>query len=114
MSDTPPLPRLEDYSDAGFWRKATDFAKDIGKDVLRNSLYLYYVAQSEKCGPADKTIIYAALAYLISPLDVIPDLSPLIGYSDDAAILLAAIKVVYDHVDPDMKQKADTVLTRWF
>jgi uncharacterized membrane protein YkvA (DUF1232 family) len=32
-------------------------------------------------------IIVAAILYLISPLDVIPDFIPVVGYADDAAVI---------------------------
>ena len=36
---------------------------------------------------ADKGVIIAALGFLISPLDFIPDLIPVAGYTDDALAL---------------------------
>ena len=37
-----------------------------------------------------KVIAIAALIYLISPIDAIPDVIPVVGLTDDAAIILAA------------------------
>lgn len=37
-----------------------------------------------------KVIAIAALIYLISPIDAIPDVIPVAGLTDDAAIILAA------------------------
>ena len=39
-----------------------------------------------------KTILIGALAYFILPLDFLPDFAPLIGFSDDAAVLALALK----------------------
>ena len=40
--------------------------------------------QKPDVSAADKGIIIAALGYLISPLDFIPDPIPVAGYTDDA------------------------------
>lgn len=39
-----------------------------------------------------KAIAIAALLYLVSPLDVVPDFLPVIGLGDDVAVILFAIK----------------------
>ena len=38
-----------------------------------------------------KAIAVGALLYLISPLDAIPDVLPIVGLSDDAGVILAAV-----------------------
>ena len=40
---------------------------------------------------ASRAVAIAALAYLVSPLDAIPDALPIVGLSDDIAVVSAAI-----------------------
>ena len=47
------------------------------------ALILYYTLQSDTVSLKDKTMIVAALGYLISPLDVIPRAIPIAGLGDD-------------------------------
>ena len=70
---------IESYTEDGFWGKVGKFCKDIGKDSLEQVFRLYYAFESEKCSAKHKTIIYGALAYLVSPIDIIPDLTPFWG-----------------------------------
>ena len=42
-----------------------------------------------------------ALAYFIVPIDVIPDFIPGLGFTDDAAILAAAISAVRSALRPE-------------
>jgi uncharacterized membrane protein YkvA (DUF1232 family) len=57
--------------------------------------------------PTDVKIkIYAALGYLISPIDIIADIIPVIGYTDDAAAIALAISVAHAYIDEDVKSKA--------
>lgn len=55
-----------------------------------------------------------ALAYFITPLDAIPDLTPLVGFSDDLGALAAALTMVSLYVNAEVKQEADQTLKRWF
>ena len=52
--------------------------------------------QKEYTGIPVRTIvaIISALVYFLSPIDVIPDLLPVVGHIDDAAIILACINLV--------------------
>ena len=43
--------------------------------------------------------IVAALAYVLSPIDAIPDFIPVVGYLDDAAVLALCLKLVGGDVD---------------
>lgn len=43
--------------------------------------------------------IISALIYVLSPIDIIPDILPAIGISDDAAVVAFALKFVHDDVE---------------
>lgn len=57
---------------------------------------LWALIKDPNAGWASKALAIAALIYLISPLDAIPDLIPLLGLSDDAAVILAAVAKLAD------------------
>jgi len=48
----------------------------------------------------------------VLPADVIPDVLPVIGYTDDAAVLAAAIKLVASHINTDHREAARHTLAR--
>lgn len=54
------------------------------------------------------------MGYFISPLDVIPDIIPVAGYSDDLGVLVLAIGAVAMFIDNETKQKAREKLKVWF
>jgi uncharacterized membrane protein YkvA (DUF1232 family) len=54
--------------------------------------------------------LIGALAYFVLPFDFIPDMMPLIGFTDDAAILATAIKLVAGHITPNHREAARRVL----
>jgi uncharacterized membrane protein YkvA (DUF1232 family) len=108
-----PLDQL-DYSETGFWEKLTGYALQAGKDVVEKALMLYYAAQRPDTPSWAKTTAFAALAYFILPTDAIPDLTPMIGYTDDLGALTVAIATIAAYIDDDVKKRAANKLEEWF
>jgi uncharacterized membrane protein YkvA (DUF1232 family) len=50
--------------------------------------------------------LLAALAYFVAPIDVVPDILPLVGFGDDAGVLMAAITLVRAHITDDHREAA--------
>ena len=48
----------------------------------------------------------AALTYLLMPLDLIPDLIPVAGFSDDLVALTAVISIWSNHITPEIRERA--------
>lgn len=104
----------KDFSEQGFWGKLAGFAKAAGKEVIGKALQLYYALQEKETPTWAKTIIVAALGYFISPLDAIPDLTPVVGYADDVGVLAMAVSTVAMYITDDVKAKAEEKLAEWF
>ena len=49
---------------------------------------LYDLFQKGKLRGRDKAILIGALIYFINPLDLIPDFTPIVGFTDDFGILM--------------------------
>ncbi|MCL1059697.1 DUF1232 domain-containing protein [Shewanella gelidimarina] len=103
-----------DYSDESFWQKVKQFAQKAGLEVIDKALCLYYAAQRPDTPRWAKTIIFGALAYFIAPIDAIPDLTPVVGFSDDLGALAAALAMVSMYVDDKVKTQAAEKSAAWF
>ena len=103
----------EAYSEEAFHSKLLRFAGILGKEGLRSALILYYTLQRKDLPGKTRAIILGALGYLILPADVIPDLIPVLGFTDDLGILAAALAAVAMYVDDDVRARADAALERW-
>lgn len=104
----------KDYSDSGFWEKLKGYAKTAGLEVIEKALFLYYAAQKTETPIWAKTTVYGALAYFISPIDAIPDFTPIIGYADDLGVLAVAVTAIASYIDSDVKTQAQVKLEDWF
>ena len=118
-SDCPvPVAELNKYekhfSFNDLMSKIKETAKKAGLKAIYTSLLLYYALDSPTISILDKAIIYGALGYFISPLDIIPDVLPLIGLSDDIAVLAWAFNRVKHNVNDLTREKAKTKLKIWF
>ncbi|MBB1125604.1 DUF1232 domain-containing protein [Thiospirillum jenense] len=102
------------YSDDSLWSKLGIYARQAGYTVIEKVLWLYYAADNPNVPAKAKAAIYAALAYFISPIDVVPDVIPVVGYSDDLSVLAAAVVAVSFYINDEVKQRARDTLATWF
>jgi|SRR5690242_1496145 uncharacterized membrane protein YkvA (DUF1232 family) len=87
-----------------FWRKARSVAASI--PFAEDLLAAYYCAFDRETPGSVKAALVGALAYFVLPFDAIPDIVPILGFTDDAAMLAAAIKLVADHIRPEHRDAA--------
>lgn len=112
MTDTTSFE--DKYSDDSFWEKVKKYARDAGFEVIEKALWLYYAYQEKDTPAWAKTAIIGALGYFISPIDAIPDLTPVVGYADDLGVLVLAVGTVAVYITEEVKDKAAAKLKEWF
>lgn len=114
MNDIDYNKYSKEYNPDSFWEKVKNFAKKAGVKVIYAALKLYYAAQLESTPAWAKGVIYGALGYFILPVDLIPDVMPGVGFTDDLAVLAAALITVAAHITPEVKKQAREKLSQWF
>ena len=103
-----------EYSEPGLWEKIRDNVASIGLNLIYKALQLFYVAQSPDCPMKVKAGIYGALGYFISPVDLIPDFTPVVGYSDDASAIGLALLLAQMYITEAVKAKARSKMQEIF
>src|SRR5690348_17802576 len=93
-----------------FWSKfrrvvaQLPFAEDL--------LAAYYCAFDRQTPRHVQATLLGAIAYFILPFDFIPDMMPVLGFTDDAAVLATAIRLVASHITPEHRAAARMALKR--
>ncbi len=87
-----------------FWRKLRAVAVRI--PFAEEALAAYYCAFDRDTPLPVKASLIGALAYFVLPADAIPDVLPVLGFTDDAAVLATAIKLVASHITPEHRNAA--------
>ena len=96
------------YSDNRFWKKVERVDNKVGATVLLPVFTLYYMLQDDKVSLQHKAYIVGALGYFILPIDLIPDgILPVIGFTDDIAVMTLVLKLVKDSITPEIKARAN-------
>jgi uncharacterized membrane protein YkvA (DUF1232 family) len=85
-----------------------------GRDIVEKTLWLYFAAQRPETPRWAKAKVYGALAYLIVPLDAIPDVTPFAGFTDDLGVLALAVATITRYIDVAVKDQTRRVLAQWF
>jgi uncharacterized membrane protein YkvA (DUF1232 family) len=89
-------------------------AKAAGAKVVYAVFLLYYAYRKKEVPKWAKVSILGSIAYFLSPIDLIPDLTPLLGYSDDLGVLIASLIAVSVYIDNEVKTKAKERMKKWF
>ena len=94
------------YNKGLFWNKMNRVGGKVGSKLLYFARLLYYILVSPSTPLKVKGIIIGALGYFILPLDLIPDLIPLVGFTDDLAAIMAVVGIVNRYSTPEIKAQA--------
>ena len=102
------------YSDSSCLDKVTKYGKLIGITALYKAVQLWFVLQKPDVPAGTKAVIMGALGYLIAPLDFLPDLLPVLGYTDDIVAITFALINVQGYIDEEVERKSKKLLTKIF
>lgn len=108
--DIPP------YEEESLLSKTLKFAAKIGEAGLEKVYLAYHVTRDPETPTWAKAKLGGSLAYLVMPADLIPDLTPALGFSDDIAAIAYALFTVTAHIKSrhhdDAKNSVDGLLGR--
>jgi len=109
-TDADRIARDEETVRRGFWPKAKQFAARL--PFAEDLLAAYYCAFDRDTPPQVKAALIGALAYFVLPFDVVPDMLPVLGFADDAAVLATALRLVAGHMRPEHREAAKRAMAR--
>ena len=82
------------------------------RELKRETYALYYVCKDSRTPWYVKVLASFAIAYALSPIDLIPDFIPILGLLDDLILLPLAIMLILKLIPPDImddsRRRAET------
>ena len=94
---------------AQFWRTVKRAARQV--PFMEDVVAAYYCALDTRTPTRVRSILLAALAYFVLPIDFIPDFIFGLGFTDDMAVLTAAITALRSHITPAHRAAAREALS---
>lgn len=83
--------------------KAVPFSREL--------LTMYFTLLDAQTPTWVKATVAGAIVYFIAPADAIPDLLPMLGFTDDAGVVFGAYRAVASHITDEHRLQADDWLS---
>jgi uncharacterized membrane protein YkvA (DUF1232 family) len=74
--------------------------RDLIRRIPAYGRLAWRLGSDPRLSPARRAAVLAGAAYLVSPIDLVPGIIPVLGQLDDIAVVLAALRVALDGLDP--------------
>lgn len=93
-----------------FWVKLKQVVAKL--PFAEDLLAAYYCAFDRETPRHVQVALLGAIAYFVLPFDFVPDMLPVLGFTDDAAVLATAIRMVATHITSEHREAARAALQR--
>lgn len=95
-------------------QKISKYGRKAGAKVVYGVLLMYFAFRRKDTPKWAKGTILGSIAYFLSPLDFIPDLTPVLGFTDDLGVLLTGLVTIASYINDDVRIKAMAKMDTWF
>ena len=80
--------------------------KSRANTLKRNTLALWYASRDRRTPWFARLLAVVVASYALSPIDIIPDFIPVLGYLDDLILIPAGIALTLRLIPPDVMAAA--------
>ena len=99
----------------GLMNTLRPWALKAGRVATRPLLQFYYVMDDDSTSMLDRVLIYGAIIYTISPINLLPAaVYRFLGVLDEGAAILYVYKKIKDKITPEINAKVENTLNEWF
>ncbi len=96
----------KEHDENKFWNKIKKVGSKIGVTPIYLVFILYHSIKSSSIPIMNKAPIIGALGYFTSFIDVVPDITPLVGYCDDLTIIVGALAAIATQITEEIREEA--------
>lgn len=101
LSNGVPVMAAQERNHVSLKQRASGVKNQI-KELKWGVLALYLARKDPRIPLKSRIVIAIAVGYMLSPVDIIPDFIPVLGYLDDILIVPALIGYAIKSVPPDL------------
>lgn len=94
----------KEYVKKNIWAKVKKVASKV--PFVSDAVSMYFCSIDTNTPLHIRVVAFSALAYFISPIDLIPDTIPGLGYTDDAGVIATAIMTMGPYITEEHRDKA--------
>lgn len=95
-------------------KKVAKHLKQVGQKLTYTILLLVFAFRRKETPAWAKHIIVGAIGYFLTPFDSIPDLTPILGYTDDFGVLSFGLVTIASYIDDSVRIQARKKLKHFF
>lgn len=93
-------------------KKIIEQLKEKSKKIKDDLFIIYYSYQNPRLKILPKIFLFLILAYLLSPIDIIPDFIPVLGSVDEIIIIPFLILIAFRLIPPEIIQEAKEKISK--
>jgi uncharacterized membrane protein YkvA (DUF1232 family) len=75
------------------------------REIIQQAKLAYNLIMDPRVHPVTKLIPLVALGYVLLPVDLAPDIVPLLGQLDDAAVLIFGLRMFFEFAPPGVVEE---------
>ncbi|MDX1476267.1 MAG: DUF1232 domain-containing protein [Saprospiraceae bacterium] len=98
--------RIRKPSIGRVWQRIKHHFRIMGQQTVYAALLMVHAFRRKETPLWAKNIIVGALGYLLAPFDAVPDLTPIIGYTDDLGVLTFGLVTIASYINHDVRIEA--------
>ena len=91
-----------------FWAKLKQAGRKL--PFAEEAVAAFYCATDPRTPATARAMLFAALAYFIAPIDLVPDVLAVIGFGDDMAVLMSVFAILRTNITDEHRAKARETL----
>ena len=86
--------------------------KAVGETTIYSVMLMYHAYKRKETPFWARNIIMASVAYLLSPIDAIPDLTPFLGFTDDVGVIMFGLVSIACFINDEVRIQAKESLAK--
>ena len=99
---------------AKVWGRISRHSSEIGQQTAYALMLMYYAFRSKRIPLYARSIVFGTFGYFLAVFDTVPDLIPLIGYTDDLGVLSFGLVTIAAYINDDVRIQARKAVRRVF